>query len=1549
MFIAYLVLAWGLSAGTWSDAWAAQFPAPNWTSPTDIDSPDGYAVLAWRMPTRELPELYRVSQSRPGDQQVSFVDQPSLRIFRIEPGRYDFRVQACRKDVAGLPVCGDFSSKLRVMVSRPEVDGAAANAEVVRAPTQEAGGADHLKPGAWISVDENGDANRDGQGWNFYWSNRLALDQSDPMFGNAFDLVGIWYTFEAKKYVFSGPAASPGEYRPVAAELRLVKTGTSVYQGDVWIRRNGQSASIGQVSIEFTAGNSTALISMSSLSFKLESRPAISDEQIVLLLGSDSSSTQNPSHYSGLWRPPGGEDILVDHNLGNIAEVINVVFPDDSGDPTWVQAVSTELAPQGVDFCLRYLDTGYPPDHERPAGWVNSLSPSPWFDSGCDGSQATSPENRNGGRGFTDFDRNEFWAAFNLPERSFATGALAVGSASAPDTLEKSAGIHGIRYANATGAECELSAAQPECNLTLTWFRTGDYPSATAFLFDPAKGSRTSILTSSEPAVEDFSYSLSTEGTYQFELRMGAQATSELIAISNPLVVVQSEDEDTPATPAGLYGTWDGSRAYSYELYWGHEDADSVDHYEIEEVLANGAPTGPPQLVSPGTAMSHGYVKPANGQAYYGYRVRACNGAGCSAYTPRLAWYVADANPTTVWQDDLESASAWASNPDGLDTAYRGLWEVADPSQTSSGGYIFQLGWTTSGSMALVTDGRSGSSIFTYDVDGGHTSILSAPILLPTDPFALVLEFNYYFSNSSSGNINDYLRLDLEHAGGTAPLFEISGLPEIQAAAWTPTRVDLTEFAGQSVRLRFEAADGTDYGVAVEAGVDDLLLRHYALPNTAPRFIAPSDPPVDVNSLENEQVAIQLHAEDDENNISGFTAVSLPAGIQIDGQTGLISGTVAEGAAELSPYAVTATVSDAGGLADEVSFTWVVSPVVSENQPPQIAHPGDQTDQLGETVSLQLVATDPDLDDVLAFAATGLPASLSINAETGLIAGTLTGDASTHLVSASVNDGRGGNDAVQFAWTVTEGQTSAQPETPPAPAGPPSMTATVQSSEIGHTEGAFSVDASGNARYSVPILVAPGSGGLTPRLNLTYSSGSGNGPLGVGWGLEGFSAITRCPQTLEQDGYSDEVSLDESDRFCLDGQRLLLVSGTYGGDGAEYRTEIDSIMRIRSQGQQGTGPASFTVEQKDGSVLEFGNSSDSRILAGTEVLVWAQNRHRDSSGNYFSLHYDTKSDPVEFVLDRIEYTGNDRAATTPYAVLEFTWSDNRPDATMAYVGGARTEHTKLLTRIDSRARKDSQGPYQSLRSYFLTYAPDGWGRQALRSIEECNNAARQACFPATQFEWLESSTSVSTAISHNNAIASNQAIYGLQVADVSGDGRPDVLYTRKAGSQFKLQVLAPDASGRFSSWGGSYTLPKTSEGLPPRVYGLDLNADSFHDVIYRKHINNDSYHWAARLSNETSLGPEFILSDATFSLVEEDPNVEARVSVLDFNGDGLGDVVYNRTSSLGDEHFLEVAINTWLPGGDIGLAPPIDISTSFESLFPALVLDANGDTWETFD
>ncbi|CAB5506770.1 hypothetical protein AZO1586I_1685, partial [Bathymodiolus thermophilus thioautotrophic gill symbiont] len=188
---------------------------------------------------------------------------------------------------------------------------------------------------------------------------------------------------------------------------------------------------------------------------------------------------------------------------------------------------------------------------------------------------------------------------------------------------------------------------------------------------------------------------------------------------------------------------------------------------------------------------------------------------------------------------------------------------------------------------------------------------------------------------------------------------------------------------------------------------------------------------------------------------------------------------------------------------------------------------------------------------------------------------------------------------------------------------------------MGSTAGALSVE-QGVANYAIPIIVPPGISGMKPELSIHYNSSSGNGLLGIGFSLGGLSAVYRCSKTIATDGVKDVVGYDDNDRYCLDGQRLIAISGQDGKSGSEYRTEIESFSRVKFTGNH------WTVETKSGQTFEYGNTDDSKIEVQGKSLVklWTVNKITDASGNAINYVYSEDNANGEYALSRINYSNN---------------------------------------------------------------------------------------------------------------------------------------------------------------------------------------------------------------------------------------------------------------------------------------------------------------------
>ena len=169
--------------------------------------------------------------------------------------------------------------------------------------------------------------------------------------------------------------------------------------------------------------------------------------------------------------------------------------------------------------------------------------------------------------------------------------------------------------------------------------------------------------------------------------------------------------------------------------------------------------------------------------------------------------------------------------------------------------------------------------------------------------------------------------------------------------------------------------------------------------------------PANQTSAEGAAVTVVLTASDPDGNPLTYSATGLPPGLSVNPTSGVISGTPPFTSA--GTYSVSATVSD-GALTHSRSFSWIIT---NTNRPPSLEQPADQVSAAGAAVSLQLSASDPDGTPVT-YQATGLPAGLTVNAATGLIAGTLGASATgVHDVTVTVSDGSLSASRT-FTWSV---------------------------------------------------------------------------------------------------------------------------------------------------------------------------------------------------------------------------------------------------------------------------------------------------------------------------------------------------------------------------------------------------------------------------------------------------------------------------------------------------------------------------------------------------
>ncbi|HUD32031.1 MAG TPA: galactose oxidase-like domain-containing protein, partial [Variovorax sp.] len=89
---------------------------------------------------------------------------------------------------------------------------------------------------------------------------------------------------------------------------------------------------------------------------------------------------------------------------------------------------------------------------------------------------------------------------------------------------------------------------------------------------------------------------------------------------------------------------------------------------------------------------------------------------------------------------------------------------------------------------------------------------------------------------------------------------------------------------------------------------------------------------------------------------------------------------------------------------------------ITANYAPVLGWPGDLTNHVGDTVALDIVASD-DQAEPLAFAATGLPPGLALRADSGAINGRATAPG-TYAVTVTATDRAGAASQTAFTWRV---------------------------------------------------------------------------------------------------------------------------------------------------------------------------------------------------------------------------------------------------------------------------------------------------------------------------------------------------------------------------------------------------------------------------------------------------------------------------------------------------------------------------------------------------
>lgn len=218
----------------------------------------------------------------------------------------------------------------------------------------------------------------------------------------------------------------------------------------------------------------------------------------------------------------------------------------------------------------------------------------------------------------------------------------------------------------------------------------------------------------------------------------------------------------------------------------------------------------------------------------------------------------------------------------------------------------------------------------------------------------------------------------------------------------------------------------------------------------------------------------------------------------------------------------------------------------------------------------------------------------------------------------------------------------------------------------------------GTGSLTVPIATSPGRSGFGPQLSLSYDSGSGNGPFGLGWSLSLPSITRKTDKGLPR--YRD---VEESDEFILSGAEdlvpvLIEKNGAWDREILDprpvhgktyhiqrYRPRIEGLFaRIeRWTNQDNPKDCFWRSISKDNITTWYGKTTKSRVadpIDESRIFSWLICESHDDKGNVIVYDYKTEDSKGVSISSAHEQNRTEDSRSANHYLKSIRYGNHKP-------------------------------------------------------------------------------------------------------------------------------------------------------------------------------------------------------------------------------------------------------------------------------------------------